>query len=821
MLSIVAPFVQAGFALHWLHERRKNPIGKDWQSAPVPTLDDLTRSYAPGNNLGVRLGEPSCVAGYFLHVIDIDIRHDDLADEAWDALARLLPGIELSTLPCVQSGSGGESRHLYFVTDKPYFGRKIAVSDGKSRRHDTARNKDVWSYDWEIELFGTGKQVVLPPSIHPDTGAEYEWVRPFDFDLLDLGIAPHIAAAVIESLGVAETTTYEFETRDPLTFKPEQLEAELDLISVARIDDYHDWVMLGQALHHQFGGSTEGFDLWFKHSAKSPKFDNDRRAMLRKYRGFGKNRRKPVTMASIREWAREARVADLRNAFDEEDDDDTPTEPRAQALGDSSASQDFDDLFGGDGDSGDDDDPFPDEPPARKKLDWVSLLDVNDEGAIKPTLHNTELIVKNDPRLAGLPCLNQFTLEVVQRTSPGTKPGHRKNPAKATRQLSGAIWEVNDKSNGDLWSAAKDNSIRSVLEAPKTQGGYSIKISDRDLTAATELAAWENCFHPVKEFLEGQTWDGTPRVETLFVDYLGAQPTAYSLEVARLMMIAAVCRIYEPGHKFDYAVILEGMQGRRKSTFISTLALDWFAELDGDFADGKEMVEKMQGAWIMEMPELTGFNRSDVRAIKAFISRQQDKVRLAYAKRAQQFPRQCIFIGSTNDDQYLKDDTGGRRFWPMPCDVDSIDIDRLVENRKQLWAEALVLYRQMRAEKPCGTLPLYLRDVDAMAEASMYQESRRLETAEDAISGKIREWLDTPIHTGGFDDAGKTETRNVTCLMQIWVEALEGDPRSYSTLKTAELNRSMSRLREWQKAGTREFPGYGRQKAYSRRGSGA
>lgn len=819
MLHIVAPFAQAGFALHWLHERRKNPIGADWQNAPVATLDALRRSYAPGNNLGVRLGEPSCVGGYYLHVIDIDIRHDDLADEAWDALRALLPTVDLDSLPCVQSGSGGESRHLYFLTDKPFYGRKLAVAEGKTRRFDKATNKDVWSYDWEVELFGTGKQVVLPPSIHPETGAEYEWIRPFDFDLLDLGMAPHIPATVIESLGVAETGTYEFETRDPLTFKPGQLEAELDLISDARIDDYHDWVMLGQALHHQFGGSDEGFALWFKHSARSPKFTNDRRGMLRKWRGFGKNRRKPVTMATIREWARESRVADLRNAFDEEDDTPAPTEPSAKALTDSTGSQDFDDLFG------DTSDPFDDlfaQPvTVTKKLDWISLLDVNEEGAIKPTLHNVELIVRNDPRLIGIPMWNEFKVEVVQRNPPGAKSGHRKNPAKPTRQLSGKAWVVRDPVNGDKWSDTRDHAVRSVLEAPKTQGGYGIKISDRDLQAAIDLAAKDNSFHPVKEYLERLTWDGKPRVENLFVDYLNARPTAYSRDVARLMMIAAVTRVYEPGHKFDFAVILEGLQGIRKSTFVSTLALNWFSELEGDFEDTKAMVEKMQGAWIMEIPELSSFNRSDVQSIKAFISRQVDKVRLAYERRAQDFPRQCIFIGSTNDKQYLKDDTGGRRFWPMPCNpiTGGIDIERLKGERDQLWAEAVHLYRQMRQEHRHGDLPLYLSNPESAREASMYQESRRVETADEGQRGAVIEWLNKPVNTGSFDQQGTEVLRDKTCLMEIWIEALGGDKRSYQNNQSYQLGRLMDGIPGWEKTSEREvFPnGIGRQRVYRRK----
>ncbi|WP_095011908.1 virulence-associated E family protein [Tsuneonella mangrovi] len=170
----------------------------------------------------------------------------------------------------------------------------------------------------------------------------------------------------------------------------------------------------------------------------------------------------------------------------------------------------------------------------------------------------------------------------------------------------------------------------------------------------------------------------------MFVVYLGAPDNAYIRDIARIALIAAMTRAYEPDKKFDYAVIIEGLQGRGKSTFIQMLGRNWFAELDGDFHDMKQMVELMQCAWIMEIPELSGFNRADVRAIKAFISRQEDRARLAYAKRVSEFPMQCVFIGSTNDREYLKDDTGGRRFWPVHCTLDSVNFAAFGKNVDQI-----------------------------------------------------------------------------------------------------------------------------------------
>ena len=817
-LETIGAFREIGAAIHWLHPRKKAPIGNAWQEAPVATVEELRATHKPGNNVGVRLGEPShLIDGSYLHLIDIDIRDAELAGEAWEKFAELFPGVDPESLPCVMSGSGGESRHLYFTTDKPFYSKKLAVSEGKHRTYDKKKKRDVWHYDWEIELFGTSKQAAMPPSIHPDTLKPYEWIRDFPFEGIELGCGPSIDSAAIERIDVAETTKFSFEDREPLTFKQGQLERELEEIPIEHIEDYHDWVALGMALHHQFGGSDRGYHFWVECSKRDESgfAQNDMRDLRYKYKTFGRNRRQPVTMATVRQWVIDARAAALVHEFDDLDD---AFEGDTDDMGDA---DDIDAMLGG--------------PEPEKKtqddmeallgakddeLPWQSLLDHNEEGAIRPNLHNVELIVRNDPRLVGLPRINEFTQETVQRDPPGHKAPRRKNAAKPVRQLSGRVWEVEDRLNGELWSDDRDFAVRSILEAPHTQGGYGIKVSDRDLRAATVLAASDHAFHPVREYLESHDWDGNVRAETLFIDYLGAEDNSYNRDIARMMLIGAVARIYEPGHKFDFAVIIEGLQGKGKSTFIKILGQNWFAELDGDFHDSKQMIELMQGAWIMEIPELSGFTRSDVRAIKAFISRQKDKARLAYARRAGEFPRQCIFIGSTNDREYLKDDTGGRRFWPIMCNVGMIDFDRLKANIDQIWAEAKALYREMRKSQPHGDLPLFLSDDESRATAERLQESRRVESVDDAVAGRIEAWLDLPVNSGGFDDDedGTPRYRQETCLQQIWVECMGGDIKAYNTQAAQTLGRSMKRVAGWMSDGrSHRFPmPYGKQRVYFR-----
>ncbi|MBS0297422.1 MAG: PriCT-2 domain-containing protein [Proteobacteria bacterium] len=801
MLESVRHLVDQGFAVHLLRERSKAPFKDDWSTLPVATFDDLSRAYRRGQNVGVRLGEPSKVAGLFLHVLDLDIRQVHLTDEARDALDAVLPGWR--NFPLVRSGSGGDSRHVYFLTDRPFRSKKLAHSaekfvDPEGKRH--------WA--WEIELFGTGKQVVLPPSIHPDTGNPYAWEREFDFDLVEMGCGPVVSAGTVEEWGVTADRGRDEEDDDlsalvrkkPMGLSPEEIDDILaDLPFDAWCEDREGWLQVGMALHHEFEGRPEGLKVWDDFSKRSPKFDAaDQERVWASFAG----KPNPLRMATLVKAAALARLENdhAGEGFEDGDDD---------LLGDvpSCAIGGVDEIEAiGNGAS----DP---------NLNWRSRLDLTEQGAIKPTLANLELIIRHDPRTRGLARLNLFTGEVVQRGEPGRLEVRRPSP-KGVRQLAGPMWSILDPINGDLWTDEKDNAIRAMLETAVRQGGYGLKVTDRDLSAATDLVAREQQFHPVREWLETLEWDRVPRLESLFVRFLGARDTAYIRSVARLTLVGAVARVFEPGHKFDFAPILEGLQGKRKSTFISILARHWFAELEGDFHDPRQMIELMHGALILEIPELSGFSRSDVRQIKAFISRTHDKARLAYARRASVFPRQCIFIGSTNDDEYLRDDTGGRRFWPVRCEVDEIDTARLSAEVDQLWAEAVHVYRGMREVQRTGTLPLYLTDEKAREEALQVQEDRRVETAEDALAGQISRWLDLPLV--GFDDpdeddlVGGGHLRAETCLLEIWVDCLGRDRSAYRATDAQLLGRAMGKVDGWIKRTPRVTEKFGNQRIYIR-----
>lgn len=816
VINSVCDLVAAGASLHWLVPREKRPIAENWSEAPFLDLEGLKSSYRKGANIGIRLGEPSKTDAGYIHLIDLDIRKAELAHEALSALRELLP--ECDTLPCVISGSGGHSRHFYFVTDKPFRKRKLAKSTTFSYVHDPRLNKEVKKNDWEIDLLGTGSQAVLPPSIHPDTGLPYKWPTPFDFDLFDLGITPHVTSERVTSWGATGNEHLLPEENDeddlltivrtaPLDLEEGELSQILEDLPPEWAEDRDSWVTVGAALHHQFGGTEEGYETWCEWSQQSEKYDpKTQKSVWKSFKG----NRSPVTFRTVIQAAQEHRLQQNLPVLVEERSN--------------SPENDLEDLLGG---------PISSKidkiGPETPKIDpeWTSYLDRNEEGHPKSCLHNISLIVQNDIRTFGCLALNEFTQEIVLVNTP-KKVTKKRDSAKNPVNLSGQIWTVTDPVNGEQWTDTHDDQIRKMIEAPRTQAGYGIKVSDRDLKSAINIVASENRFHPVRNYMKYAVgeWDGVPRAETLFIDYLAAEDTPYHREAARLFLMGAVVRIFEPGHKFDFVPILEGLQGKRKSTFIRLLGRSWFSELSGDFSNLNQMVEQIQGSWIIEIPELQGFSRADTNVLKAWVSRQKDKARLAYDRRARVFPRQCVFVGSTNDEEYLRDHTGGRRFWPISCELgedEDIDTERLEGEVDQVWAEAYQMYLELRASCKLTELPLYLKSKEARDEAAMLQDSRRVESAEEVLAGEIEAWVNTPIGSeDGFDDLDEDAPpvyRNAICAAQVWCEMLGRDRGTMGTAEATRVGRALGQVDGFMKFSKHQVrtSKYGKQRVFIRK----
>lgn len=240
----------------------------------------------------------------------------------------------------------------------------------------------------------------------------------------------------------------------------------------------------------------------------------------------------------------------------------------------------------------------------------------------------------------------------------------------------------------------------------------------REITGqAVEAVSRERGFHPVKQYFDGLRWDGESLLNKWLERYLGVKVTdenrAYVSEVGMRTLIGAVARVYKPGCKFDNCLILEGPQGSRKSTAVRTLAPQWYADEIADLGS-KDAAMQTRGVLIYELPELDAMNRTEASRIKAFMSRATDHFRPPYGKRVVDLPRQCIFVGTVNHSNYLRDETGGRRFWPVVCGL--IDIPALERDRDQLWAEAVVRFQDGE--------PWWLQGIELNSAAAQQQADR-------------------------------------------------------------------------------------------------
>jgi putative DNA primase/helicase len=236
--------------------------------------------------------------------------------------------------------------------------------------------------------------------------------------------------------------------------------------------------------------------------------------------------------------------------------------------------------------------------------------------------------------------------------------------------------------------------------------------------------------HPVREYLHALKWDGAARVERWLTTYLGVDDTPYARAVGKAWLVSAVARVERPGCQADHLLILEGPQGAGKSSAIRVLASDrWLNESGVDVTDAREAVQALRGFWIVSFDELDNLRRAEVRSVKAFLTLTADSVRPAYARRVRTYLRQCVFIATTNEDAYLSDPTGGRRFWPVI--VGAIDLQALARDRDQIWAEACNAYKH-------GS-PWYLADADVERLARIEQSAR---VEEDVWTAPIAAWLD-------------------------------------------------------------------------------
>lgn len=340
---------------------------------------------------------------------------------------------------------------------------------------------------------------------------------------------------------------------------------------------------------------------------------------------------------------------------------------------------------------------------ADADTDWKMKLEYNRQGLLVNNLKNLLLILNNDEHLKSI---------VFNRLSDGM-------------EIKGDVpWEHPDR----FWRDADDAQLISYIDL--TYGNFSA----RNYDIAVSKTADDRSYHPIRSFLEFlPEWDEVPRVDTLLTDFLGAADNGYVRAVTRKTLVAAIARVMNPGCKFDTMLVLAGPQGKGKSTLIAKLAGDWFSDslLLSDTKD-KTAAEKLQGYWILEIGELAGMKKTDIETLRGFLSRQNDIYRAAFGRRATPHPRQCIFIGTTNADTYLRDITGNRRFWPVRTPGGEGRGSWTITKQEvlQIWAEALHYFR--RGET------LYLPK--ELEQDAVHEQREAMEM--DDREGTVRDYLD-------------------------------------------------------------------------------
>ncbi len=312
---------------------------------------------------------------------------------------------------------------------------------------------------------------------------------------------------------------------------------------------------------------------------------------------------------------------------------------------------------------------------ARVPVAAVAALDLrsNKHGIIADE-ENVLRILVQDPALQGVVRFNEFSNEMI-----------------AARPIADDALVISERGMPRPWTDSD-----TVILQTHIQRFILPRVGRDKIESVLGMYARTHCaFHPLRDYLQALQWDGVERLPTWLSVYMGAdeQPGAYLAAVGTRFLISAVARVQEPGCQVDSALVLEGQQGIRKSTGLRVLAGDEFFSdsLPADLSH-KDSRDHLRGKWIIELPELAQFKRGDIETIKAYISRRTEQYRPSYGRHEVKFPRQCVFAGTTNADEYLVDQTGNRRFWVVACK--KIDLDGIKRDRDQLWAEAMVRYRR-------------------------------------------------------------------------------------------------------------------------------
>lgn len=411
----------------------------------------------------------------------------------------------------------------------------------------------------------------------------------------------------------------------------------------------------------------------------------------------------------------------------------------------------------------------------EEDVDFLSKLKRTKQGIPESDVYNCLVILKHDPELKGKVGLDEFAHRL---TVLGDLPWRTKNSSL-------------------YWTDTDDACLRNYFATKFRIKGKGI-IDD-----ALQEVTQDNKFHPVRDYLQGVKWGGECRVDELFITYLGAEDTPYVRAATRKWLCGAVARVMHPGIKFDTAIVLYGSQGLGKSLILEKLGKGWFNNSLVDIKT-KDTMEQIQGSWVIELGELAPTFKNENEIVKAFISRASDRFRSPYDRRTEEYPRQCVFAGSTNNLMFLKDRTGNRRFWPITGDKDrktANSWDITDEEIDQIWAEAFYYWSEGES--------LVLEG--AIAEEAMRVQMSHTEGGE--LMGLIEEYLSMrlPVDWEDYElydrreyireydetEASGFRLRERVCPLEIWCELLEGDRKNLLNAKAREITDVLQAIPGW------------------------